>query len=241
MIFGQAGDPVPPIFIAGNPSTGKTSLVRDMMESLHLPHAYISCIECSSQRSIFESILNQLNNHIPNAKNNYSNFTKCSDLPSFIENLQGLGRQDRTDTQYSSASFDGTRYVVFDNAERLRQYESSFFFALLRLDELAGVNICAIFISSVLQDHFEHVLCTRQVLRVHFDQYSKQEVHEILLREPVQEACESTQRVIGIDEIQRLHHQFVRMLLEIFWPLNCRNVEELRCECSLSWEQASCD
>jgi origin recognition complex subunit 5 len=229
MIFGPSDAPVPPIFISGNSSTGKSSLIRDMLETLSLPHAYICCVECGSQKLIFESVLNQLHGHRPCAQNNFSNFTKCLDLPSFIEHLQGLRRRSTSDIN-GPLPLD-TRYIVFDNAERLRLYDSAFFFSLLRLDELSGINICTIFVTKVLRDHFENVLCTRPVLRVHFRDYSQQEAQEILLREPLPLNCEHEQNISG--DFKTLHFQFVRMLLDMFWRQGggsgeCRNIAELR-------------
>jgi hypothetical protein len=162
---------------------------------MRLPHAYVSCVESgSTQKLIFESVLNQLHGHRPCTQNNFSNSTKCQDLPSFIEHLQGLNRRNRSGLNEQSTFSDDTRYIVFDNAERLRLHDSSFFFSLLRLDELSGVNICSIFVTNVIRDHFENVLCTRPVLRVHFRDYSQQEAQEILLRETLPVDCEHDQK-----------------------------------------------
>ena len=226
MLFGPEDCPVPPIFISGNPSTGKTSLLRDMMETLELPNAYVSCIECGSQKLIFDTILNQLYNHKPSAQNNYSNFAKCSDLPSFIEHLQGLKKMFRSGQNSSMPPINNTRYILFDNAERLRQHDPAFFCALLRLDELSGINICTIYITNILRDHFEHVLCTRPVLRVHFPDYSQEEAQEILLRELDEQDAQHSS--VARAEILQLHQQFVRMLLDVFWRHSCRSIGDLR-------------
>jgi origin recognition complex subunit 5 len=231
MIFGPSDVPVPPIFVSGNSSTGKSSLIRDILETLSLPHAYISCVECGSQKSIFESVLNQLHGHKPCTQNNFSSSAKCQDLPSFIEHLQSLRRKNRSNLDEPSTFGEETRYIVFDNAERLRLFDSAFFFSLLRLDELSGINICTIFVTNVIRDHFENVLCTRPVLRVHFRDYSQQEAQEILLREPLPLDCEHEPNING--DFKALHIQFVRMLLDMFWRQGggsgeCRNIAELR-------------
>ncbi len=231
MIFGPSDALVPPIFVSGNSSTGKSSLIRDMLETMSLPHAYICCVECGSQKLIFESVLNQLHCHRPCTQNNFSNFTKCPDLPSFIEHLQDLRRRNISGLSGPSSFSDDTRYIVFDNAERLRLYDSAFFFSLLRLDELSGLNICTVFVTKVIRDHFENVLCTRPVLRVHFSDYSQQEAQEILLREPLPLDCEQEQS--DSEDFKALHFQFVRMLLDMFWRQGggsgeCRNIAELR-------------
>ena len=46
-------------------------------------------------------------------------------------------------------STEETRYVIFDNAERLRLMEKTVLPALLRLDQLTNRNICCVLISHV--------------------------------------------------------------------------------------------
>jgi len=37
-------------------------------QTMHLPHAYVNCIESSTPRLVFETILNQLHGHVPNSR-----------------------------------------------------------------------------------------------------------------------------------------------------------------------------
>jgi origin recognition complex subunit 5 len=191
------------------------------MRTLRLPHAYVCCIECGSPRRIFESVLMQFSGHKPRASNGYSVFTECSDLPSFVSHLQGLESLCRPGTGAGN-----THFIILDNAERLRQFESHFFCALLRLDMLSGANICTILISSSNADHFQHVLCTRPVLRVPFYEYPMDVMEKILLRDSVHQHFADSN--VTEAQIHELHSRFVRLLLDIWWHNCSRNVSALR-------------
>jgi origin recognition complex subunit 5 len=232
MIFGESDSPVPPIFVSGQTSAGKTTLVKDLMKSLKLPHAFVDFIECGTQRQIFDAVLNQLNNHEPCAGNNYKDFTKCTDIPTFIEELQGLRRRTiasarKSGLQGSSSDFGDTQYIIFDNAECLRNFPTTLLTALLRLDELSGANLCTVLITSVLRDHFDHSLCNRHTLRVHFHDYSQEDMRHILLNESARILDAQALDAQCRDHIDPLRVQFARMLLSTFWG-SCKSIEILR-------------
>ena len=83
-VLGPCDAPVPPVFIGGLPSCGKTAVVRDLFQTLDLPHAYVNCIESSTQRLVFETAINQLHRHVPTVGNSFAAFSKCSDVSQFI-------------------------------------------------------------------------------------------------------------------------------------------------------------
>ena len=83
-VLGPCDAPVPPVFIGGLPSCGKTAVVRDLFQTLDLPHAYVNCIESSTPRLVFETAINQLHRHVPTVGNSFAAFSKCSDVSQFI-------------------------------------------------------------------------------------------------------------------------------------------------------------
>ncbi|CAK9113788.1 Origin recognition complex subunit 5 [Durusdinium trenchii] len=49
-----------PLFIYGDTATGKTGLLRDMLQSLRYSHSYVDCTECYTPKILFQRLLSQL-------------------------------------------------------------------------------------------------------------------------------------------------------------------------------------
>jgi hypothetical protein len=54
----RSHSPCPPLFLFGPPSTGKSSLVLDILRFHACPHVYLDCSACTSERALF-NVLNQ--------------------------------------------------------------------------------------------------------------------------------------------------------------------------------------
>jgi hypothetical protein len=78
----------------------------------------VNCLECYSQRLLFESALHQLD-HEGSLKNK-----TCAEVSRFVSLLEGLLDKDLN-----------TCYLIFDKAERLRGEFQFIVNALLRLSE----------------------------------------------------------------------------------------------------------
>lgn len=89
----QPSDSAPPVFVYGPSATGKTSVVREAMRVLRRPHAYVSCRSSHTPRLMFESILNQLVDHVRSASVNFGSAWKCESLIDFTKRLPGACAQ----------------------------------------------------------------------------------------------------------------------------------------------------
>lgn len=56
---------VPLVHVFGPTGSGKTAIVTSVLQARRLPHAYIDCVECSSERLVCESICMQLLPYAP--------------------------------------------------------------------------------------------------------------------------------------------------------------------------------
>jgi hypothetical protein len=141
-------------------------LLGTRAQTLDLPHAYVNCIESSTPRLVFETVLNQLHRHVPTVSNAFEPYCKCSDLSSFIHLLSEAAFPPRSDSRTaplspskgapaksseslasppledmaaaqrqlteriqrangSAWSAEETKYIIFDNAERLRALDNT--------------------------------------------------------------------------------------------------------------------
>ena len=50
----------PAVFVYGHTATGKTLVVKNVLEALHYNHAIVNCIECYMPQLLYEPILNKL-------------------------------------------------------------------------------------------------------------------------------------------------------------------------------------
>ncbi|XP_014677965.1 PREDICTED: origin recognition complex subunit 5-like [Priapulus caudatus] len=210
-LLGLFGEPshwtYPSLFIYGHTATGKTLVVTALLQTLRVPHAVLNCIECYSQRNLFEGILNQLSSYVPGPDNGYSALYRCDNVNDFIRLLRKVIETEKFDKE--------TVYIVLDKADRLRGLDLTLLPALVRLQELTGNNVCVVFISELVWEKFRCGTGLVEPYQIHFPNYSRAELVEILSLD-----CPSE---YGTD----FYRNYVNMLLGVF-HLACRDLNELR-------------
>ena len=171
--------------------------------------SYTSCHSCITPRMLFQRCLAPL---LPNLKSNIVAF------PDFVKVLKELELEND----------DQAIYLVFDDAEKLRSFGSTFIPTLSNLQELVqssfqhdilinqtGKNICVILIASVPWDEIHlSIDLVKKPIMISFPAYSHDETSEILqLARPEKE-----------DE--KLYDSFVSIILDTFWRMT-NDVKEL--------------
>ncbi|KAI8393755.1 origin recognition complex subunit 5 C-terminus-domain-containing protein [Radiomyces spectabilis] len=176
-LIGQPTDAVvPSIFVYGCPSSGKTSVVRAVLEKTlkRTSWAFVNCIECHSPRMVFEHAMNQWCDWTPSWNNQFTGVCRIDSIHQFVQVIQeGHMYKDQDDQQE-------TRYLILDRAERLRDMSSTVLPALLRLSELARRNICVILISSIVFEKFRMKGGVYEPLLIRFPDYTKEDTLQIL-------------------------------------------------------------
>lgn len=106
-----------PIMVYGDASTGKTSVVLQVLRHLNRPFVYSSCRACcNNPRILFESILNQLLLHRKCSSNGYASAKRC-DKPSDFVNLL---RQALTDVVARSVKPMGK---IVDHLDLIKEWD----------------------------------------------------------------------------------------------------------------------
>ncbi|XP_019853919.1 PREDICTED: origin recognition complex subunit 5-like [Amphimedon queenslandica] len=229
-------DVMPFVFIYGAQSSGKTSVVKSLMSLLKVRHCYVDMRECYSNRVLFESILNELTGVTPSSTNKYTGHTRCDSLTGFVTELKSVLSRDRDIVDVEESSVIGeagdTVYIVIDNAQMLRDSNETLLPALIRLPELTHSNLCMIFISVLSWDQFSFTTGIRPPFRLHFAQYSKDNVIKILSNNLSSQKYSSSFIINYSNMIYNIVSAVSRDLKDllyisnIFFPLYCQPVDQ---------------
>ncbi|XP_077977106.1 origin recognition complex subunit 5-like [Glandiceps talaboti] len=207
-LFGEPShNTCPSIFIYGHTATGKTAVVSSMVQVLQLPHATVNCVECYTQRLLYEQILNQVANVIPTPDNNYSSYARCDNMNDFVRLLQKVIEEKQLSNQ--------TVYIVLDKAERLRDMEANILPAFVRLQELSKCNICVLLVSEIVLEKYRTGTGFVEPFVLHFPDYSKSEILEIISQD-----CPAEYPV-------SFYTSYVNLLMSVFYMV-CRDLREIR-------------
>ncbi|CAF90028.1 unnamed protein product, partial [Tetraodon nigroviridis] len=175
--------------------------LTELLPSLQLPHATVSCVECLYAALLFEQVL--------------LSFFGC-DAASLLPRSPSLSDFVRV---YRQQRFQSparqTRYIVMEKAEHLRDADANVLPAFLRLQELVEDNVTVVLLSAIVWDKFRPNTGCFEPLLLHFPDYSKGELHQILSRDkhPSYSA--------------ELYSSYITILLGVFYSV-CRDLRELR-------------
>ncbi|KAG4090746.1 origin recognition complex subunit 5-like protein [Neocallimastix lanati (nom. inval.)] len=198
------------IFIFGDSATGKTSIVRAIFSKYKKYASFINCINCYTPRLLFEHCLNKLSGYIPGPDNLYSNYAHCETVSEFVHYLVEICSKDENKDDEVIG-----RYLVFDNAERLRETNPLLLSALLRVPEITNLNITIILISNIVWEKFRSQTGMLEPILLQFPSYSKNEILNIMIKD-----CPK-------DENKNFYYIFIELLYDVF-NKPCRNLNELR-------------
>ncbi|XP_005089925.1 origin recognition complex subunit 5 [Aplysia californica] len=212
-LFGQRQHMTPgALFVYGHTATGKSLVVQTLLSYHKLPHILINCVECSSPRVLFEHILNNIPQNpdadIPDCDDDdEEEYIQCDDMTSFVRQLTNIVSEKPFGEQ--------TLYIVLDKAERLRDSHIFMLPALLRLQELTGLNICTILISEIVWEKFRFGTGFNEPYCLHFPDYSRHELMEIMCLDSPS-TCD-----------KELYSMYINIVLSVFHMV-CRDLRELR-------------
>lgn len=214
MLLSLLGEPqqysYPSIFIYGHRSSGKSYVMDVLLEELELPHATISCVECVSMPLLFEQVLRAFFG------------TDAASLLPWGASLSDFIRIYKQ--QHLQSPANQTRYIVMEKAELLRDSDERLLSALLRLQELVEDNITVILLSEIVWDGFRPNTGCFEPLLLHFPDYSKGDLHQILSRDKHPSYS------------PEFYSSYVNILLGVFYSV-CRDLRELRHLAALNFEK----
>ncbi|XP_065576791.1 origin recognition complex subunit 5-like isoform X2 [Artemia franciscana] len=206
------------LFLYGLPSTGKKAVVSHFLHNFNgIEHATVSCGAAYTLRNIWESLLNQIAGFQPTQATRFASFLRCDSFCDFLEFLpQALDKRCRTTTARIC--------LVFEDAEKLRDIDETILSSLLRLQEFTKLNICVILISCIPFEKFRSGTGFREPFQIHFPQYKKEEIMDIMVLDKPE------------DTTEEFYRKYVRLLLSVFWTV-CRDLSELRYMAQMNFQK----
>ncbi|XP_048875669.1 origin recognition complex subunit 5 [Brienomyrus brachyistius] len=190
----------PSIFIYGHRAMGKSHVTLTLLRELQMPHVVVSCVECVSLGLLFERVLGSL------FGSSAVTLSRSPSLSDFVRLYRQLCAKD---------SAKHTRYIVLDRAEVLRDMSANLLPGFLRLQELVEDNVTVILLSEIVWDKFRPSTGCFEPLQLHFPDYSKAELQQILAQDS--HPSYSTE----------LYACYINILLGVFYSV-CRDLRELR-------------
>ncbi|OVA19948.1 Origin recognition complex [Macleaya cordata] len=194
-LLGPLNSPMPPLFLYGGASTGKTSAILQIFRHLKRPFIYSSCRTCYNQRILFETTLNQLLLHRRNASNGYSSAKRCERPADFVNFLRE-GVTEVINNLRESSSKSGSKeteeqgtgrmvYFIFDNMELVREWDkhlgiTSMLFKLYEILKMPEVGL--IFISNSSLDTYHLNTGFVEPIPILFPDYTEEDLNKIFMR-----------------------------------------------------------
>jgi origin recognition complex subunit 5 len=195
----------PNLFIYGHVSSGKSYIIRHLLEYLNYNISIINCLEHVSNKSMFERILIDLAPTKLTPTNGYKLPIKCENFVDFVSEIQCISKENSKPI-----------VIVLEKCEKLRQKDGHLLPALLRLGELTQVNMCTIFTSDVIWEKYIPKLGLYEPITIYFPQYNKNEMTEILLYLTQPDYCSD-----------QFYNTYLNLFLSIYFRF-CRDLNELR-------------
>ncbi|KAJ3124551.1 Jouberin [Nowakowskiella sp. JEL0407] len=132
------GHCAPSVLVCGPRQSGKSHLVTALVKVLPRSSlsAYINASQYTSPRALFEAIIDNFTGTDPH-KNGYKTYTRIDTMADFLKCLIDIISVDE----------EWSRYIIIDNAEKLRQ-TPDLISQFLRLQQTTNRKICVILIST---------------------------------------------------------------------------------------------
>ncbi|EMR08074.1 hypothetical protein PNEG_03514 [Pneumocystis murina B123] len=159
---------IPSLIVHGHRFTGKTSVLRGVLECFEADFVWIDCQDCFSIRILLERTIYQLREIIGKNKQNES--LKSDDFVTFTVAIQNL---------FLKAKWTSNVIVVFDHVEQLQHFKVTIpTIVLLRLAELSFVPYLTTVLITTSLDTLSWG--SYHVPTIYFPPYSKSEFIEIM-------------------------------------------------------------
>ncbi|KAI9102672.1 origin recognition complex [Phlyctochytrium arcticum] len=216
--------PAPPIIhITGPPATGKSSIVSFLTSLLPpLTVGWVNCTDRYTPRLVLESALAQLGGLSPKPLTGdpagaWGGLPRCDNASEFQFQLnQCLDAMESTESESAAPHAPITqRFLVFDNAERLRDMSPTLLSAILALPQCIRQTISIVLISHLPWSNFRSNVGSLDVETFTFPPYTSTDFLQILTLD-----C-------PVSEDREFFGTFVETIYNVFQNV-CRDLNELR-------------
>uniref|UniRef100_A0A182QQI6 Uncharacterized protein n=1 Tax=Anopheles farauti TaxID=69004 RepID=A0A182QQI6_9DIPT len=213
----RTGDPLPPaVYIYGQTSTGKSTIVQQVLRCEEIAFAYVNAIACYTNRILFDTIVRQL---VPPDSDEdepdelLERLTKTNRKLEYVKDFLAELRRCLAPTR--------PYVIVLDNAERLLDMAHNLLPLFLQLPEATGLNISVLLIASLPYEKFYTRTGLPPVVKLFVPEYTRQEMQRILLA-GYRERREESETIT-----EEFYRNYINLFLGTFWKV-CRDVKELR-------------
>ncbi|XP_058117421.1 origin recognition complex subunit 5 [Anopheles ziemanni] len=226
------GDPFPPaIYMYGHTSTGKSSVLESLFSRLDgIRYVVLNTIGAYTNKIFFETIAQELQDHLLSSANNYSYSRKLEYMKDFLAELRKL------EPAFSYV-------IVLENAERLRDMDHNVLPMMLQLPEATGLNISVVLVSSLPFEKYYTRTGLPPLIKLFVPEYTRDDIQRILMNDYEKiklDACDRTNfcdlspseqakrsSLVEKTLTKEFYANYVNIFLSTFWKV-CRDVKELQ-------------
>eukprot|EP00200_Dunaliella_tertiolecta_P008688 CAMPEP_0202374548 /NCGR_PEP_ID=MMETSP1127-20130417/5357_1 /ASSEMBLY_ACC=CAM_ASM_000462 /TAXON_ID=3047 /ORGANISM="Dunaliella tertiolecta, Strain CCMP1320" /LENGTH=357 /DNA_ID=CAMNT_0048971733 /DNA_START=47 /DNA_END=1117 /DNA_ORIENTATION=+ len=168
-LIGKPSQPGTSFFVYGTSGTGKTSIIRDCVQSMGRHHAYFEVGNTSKPRHLFSSVLSQLHRFKRKRDKGYAGVVCDSPTEFMVEVAKAC-----------PANQASTAFIILDNVHLLAK--GTLLQALLHTASYAGANVQFILVSrhGWVASEFCEGTCSDGLPQVFFPAYSEEQLLSIL-------------------------------------------------------------
>lgn len=169
------------ILVHGEPSTGKSTVLKHLLDQSGINHSIILAEQCLTTRILLQRTFRAVVED--------SGKSLADDFEIICENVTAfMALLERFQTEYDFAE---PHVIVLDGLDKLHENPSEIYHCFTRLNEMTRIrNVCFIFTISTLEPR---ALITSSIPHVRFTRYTKDEVIRILSNE---ELCRLSEEIL---------------------------------------------
>ncbi|KAK9325944.1 origin recognition complex subunit 5 C-terminus-domain-containing protein [Lipomyces orientalis] len=208
------------IALTGQPSSGKTCVLRRFLREVRFSHTWLSCDECVSLRVLLQRILAALRAIGTEDPNKLDYSIMCHNFTLFVTQLNDVLR---------ALALEEAHFVVLDRIDELGEPYESFYQLVINIGEMLRYDgITFILISSSSEPRSS---VTSTFPHIYFPPYRKAESLAILRNQTpgsIRSILGPTDRELSDVQLTSLWSSYCQVIIDTYFPLYGPDIQQLK-------------
>ncbi|KAK9484214.1 origin recognition complex subunit 5 C-terminus-domain-containing protein [Lipomyces starkeyi] len=208
------------IALVGQPSSGKSCVLRRFLQEVQFSHTWLSCDECVTLRVLLQRILAALRAIGTQDPNKLDYSVLCHNSTLFVTQLNDTLR---------ALALEEAHFVVLDRIDELGERYDSFYQLIINIGNMLRYDgITFILVSSASEPRSS---VTTTFPHIYFPPYSKAESLAILRNESpdsIRSMLGSPERKLSDVQLTSLWSSYSQVIIDTYFPLYGPDIQQLK-------------